>query len=110
MCIRDRESNVPRSEIVEIDLQDDVLKIDGSFAICWSGSLSFTVERLSLIHISPACLPASSGRYRCTGRGPSRRSTGEMCIRDRCNVKALHRDAVVCKCSIAGEVGQVEEL
>ena len=39
------ESNVPRSEIVEIDLQDDVLKIDGSFAICWSGSLSFTVER-----------------------------------------------------------------
>lgn len=28
------ESNVPRSEIVEIDLQDDVLKIDGSFAIC----------------------------------------------------------------------------
>ncbi len=39
------ESNVPRSEIVEIDLQDDVLKIDGGFAICWSGSLSFTVER-----------------------------------------------------------------
>ena len=39
------ESNVPRSEIVEIALQDDVLKIDGSFAICWSGSLSFTVER-----------------------------------------------------------------
>ena len=39
------ESNVPRSEIVEIDLQDDVLKVDGSFAICWSGSLSFTVER-----------------------------------------------------------------
>lgn len=39
------ESNVPRSEIVEINLQDDVLKIDGSFAICWSGSLSFTVER-----------------------------------------------------------------
>ena len=37
------ESNVPRSEIVEIDLQDDVLKIDGSFAICWSGSLGKTL-------------------------------------------------------------------
>lgn len=39
------ESNVPRSEIVEIILENDVLKIDGSFAICWSGSLDFTVER-----------------------------------------------------------------
>ena len=39
------ESNVPRSEIIEIRLQDDVLKIDGSFAICWSGNLKFTVER-----------------------------------------------------------------
>lgn len=39
------ESNVPRSEIVEIELQNDVLKIDGRFAICWSGSLTFTVER-----------------------------------------------------------------
>ena len=39
------ESNVPRSEIVEVELQDDVLKIDGSFAICWTGTLGFTVER-----------------------------------------------------------------
>lgn len=39
------ESNVPRSEIVEVELQNDTLKIDGSFAICWSGSLTFTVER-----------------------------------------------------------------
>ena len=39
------ESNVPRSEIIEIRLTDDTLKIDGSFAICWSGSLKFTVER-----------------------------------------------------------------
>lgn len=39
------ESNVPRSEIVEVRLKDDTLKIDGSFAICWSGSLTFTVER-----------------------------------------------------------------
>ena len=39
------ESNVPRSEIIEVELKDDTLKIDGSFAICWSGSLKFTVER-----------------------------------------------------------------
>ena len=39
------ESAVPRSEIVEVVLNDDVLKIDGHFAICWSGSLNFTVER-----------------------------------------------------------------
>ncbi len=39
------ESNVPRQEIVEVELNQDVLKIDGSFAICWSGSLKFTVER-----------------------------------------------------------------
>ena len=26
-------------------LKDDVLKIDGSLAIAWSGSLDFTVER-----------------------------------------------------------------
>lgn len=39
------ESNVPRSELVEVVLEDDELKIDGSFAICWSASLNFTVER-----------------------------------------------------------------
>ena len=39
------ESAVPRSEIVEVVVNDDVLKIDGHFAICWSGSLNFTVER-----------------------------------------------------------------
>ncbi len=39
------ESNVPRQEIVEVILDRDILKIDGSFAICWSGALSFTVEK-----------------------------------------------------------------
>ena len=28
-----------------IELQDDVLKVDGNMAIAWSGSLNFTVER-----------------------------------------------------------------
>ena len=31
--------------VVEITLHNDVLKIDGNFAIAWSGSLEFTVER-----------------------------------------------------------------
>lgn len=39
------ESNVVREQLIEIELEDDVLKIDGNQAICWSGSLDFTVER-----------------------------------------------------------------
>lgn len=39
------ESDCPREELVEITLQNDVLKVDGSMAIAWSGSLEFTVER-----------------------------------------------------------------
>ncbi len=41
------ESNVPASEVITVDLDNDVLKLDGSFAICWSTSLQFTVERSS---------------------------------------------------------------
>lgn len=39
------ESECPMEELVEITLQNDVLKIDGNYAIAWSGSLEFTVER-----------------------------------------------------------------
>ena len=39
------ESPCPKEELIEVSLQDDVLKIDGNFAIAWSGSLDFTVER-----------------------------------------------------------------
>ena len=39
------ESFVPYDELVEYVLQDDVLKVDGSMAVCWSGSLNFTVEK-----------------------------------------------------------------
>lgn len=39
------ESNVPAEELIEIELQDDVLKIDGNMAIAWSAGLKFTVER-----------------------------------------------------------------
>ena len=39
------ECPCPREELIEIYLQDDVMKIDGNMAIAWSGSLDFTVER-----------------------------------------------------------------
>lgn len=39
------ESSVPKEELIEVTLEDDVLKIDGNMAIAWSGSLEFTVER-----------------------------------------------------------------
>ncbi|MFR0980718.1 MAG: AIM24 family protein, partial [Holdemania filiformis] len=39
------ESDCPKEELVEITLKDDVLKVDGNFAIAWSNSLQFTVER-----------------------------------------------------------------
>lgn len=33
------ESNIPSSELIEINLDNDVLKIDGNMAIAWSGTL-----------------------------------------------------------------------
>jgi len=39
------ESDVPREELIEIELINDELKIDGNMATAWSGSLKFTVER-----------------------------------------------------------------
>ena len=48
------ESNVPSSELVTVDLENDVLKLDGSFAVCWSTSLQFTVERSSKTLIGSA--------------------------------------------------------
>ena len=39
------ESLVPFEELVEYSLDNDVLKVDGNMAVCWSGSLEFTVEK-----------------------------------------------------------------
>lgn len=39
------ESNIPLNELIEVELKDDVIKIDGKMAVAWSGSLEFTVER-----------------------------------------------------------------
>lgn len=41
------ESLVPRDELVEITLENDVLKVDGNFAVAWSVTLDFTVEKSS---------------------------------------------------------------
>lgn len=41
------ESPVPRDELIEIELNNDVLKIDGNMAIAWSDSLEFRVEKSS---------------------------------------------------------------
>jgi len=63
------ECPCPREELVEIELQNDVLKVDGNLAIAWSGSLEFTVERSGKSLIGSA----ASGEglvnvYRGTGR------------------------------------------
>ena len=62
-------SPCPREELYEIVLENDVVKIDGNNAICWSESLNFTVERSGKSLIGSA----ASGEglvnvYRGTGR------------------------------------------
>jgi uncharacterized protein (AIM24 family) len=39
------ESPVPMDELIEVVLDNDVMKIDGSMAVAWSSSLEFTVEK-----------------------------------------------------------------
>lgn len=63
------ESPCPREELIEIELNNDVLKIDGNMALAWSTSLRFTVERSGKSLIGSA----ASGEglvnvYRGTGR------------------------------------------
>ena len=63
------ECPCPREELVEIELDNDVLKVDGNMAIAWSGSLDFTVERSGKSLVGSA----ASGEglvnvYRGTGR------------------------------------------
>lgn len=63
------ESPVPREELIEFNLQDDVLKIDGNMAVAWSNTLEFKVEKSGKSLIGSAV----SGEgfvnvYRGTGR------------------------------------------
>lgn len=41
------ECRVPASELVTVKLNNDTLMIDGSYAVMWSDSLNFTVEKSS---------------------------------------------------------------
>lgn len=63
------ESPVPREELIEIELQNDEIRIDGNYAVAWSASLSFTVEKTTKSLVGSA----ASGEglvnvYRGTGR------------------------------------------
>ena len=63
------ESDCPKEELIEIELQNDVLKVDGNYDIAWSKGLDFTVERSGKSLIGSA----ASGEglvnvYRGTGR------------------------------------------
>ena len=63
------ESNVPYNELIEVELNNDTLKIDGNLAVCWSSSLDFTVERTTKTLVGSA----ASGEglvnvYRGTGK------------------------------------------
>lgn len=63
------ESEVPKEELVEVQLQNDTIKFDGNFAVAWSASLDFTVERSGKTLIGSA----ASGEglvnvYRGTGK------------------------------------------
>ena len=63
------ESPTPRNELIEINLQDDVVKIDGNNAVAWSASLAFTVERTTPTLVGSVM--AGEGlvnTYRGTGR------------------------------------------
>ena len=41
------ESPVPREELVTVILDNDEIRIDGNYAIAWSNTLKFTVEKSS---------------------------------------------------------------
>ena len=63
------ESPVPREELIEVVLDNDVLKVDGSMAIAWSESLNFTVERTTKTLIgSAASKEGLVNVYRGSGR------------------------------------------
>lgn len=63
------ESPVPLEELFIIDLNEDVLKIDGNMAIAWSDSLKFTVERTTKTLIgSAASKEGFVNVFRGTGR------------------------------------------
>ncbi len=63
------ESNVPYEELIEIELENDELKIDGNMAVCWTSSLDFTVERTTKTLVGSAISGEGLANvYRGTGK------------------------------------------
>lgn len=48
------ESPVPADELIVVEMEDDILKIDGNMAIAWSPDLEFTVEKAASTLIGSA--------------------------------------------------------
>ena len=46
------ESSVPYDELMEITLENSTARIDGPYAVAWSGNLDFTVEKVNKSFIS----------------------------------------------------------
>ena len=63
------ESPCPQEELIEVKLDNDVIKIDGNLAIAWSGSLEFSVERSGKTLVgSAASREGLVNVYRGTGK------------------------------------------
>lgn len=63
------ESPAPKNELIIVDLKDDQIKIDGNFAIAWSKTLNFTVEKSTKSLIGSAVSKEGFVNvYRGTGR------------------------------------------
>lgn len=76
------ESDVPREELIEIVLDNDVVKIDGNMAVCWTSGLQFTVERVTKTLIGSAA--SGEGLVNCY------RGTGKILMK-MCNVPDWNR-------------------
>lgn len=63
------ESPAPAEELMVIDLENDVVKIDGSMAIAWSKTLDFTVEKTTKTLVGSAATGEGFVNvYKGTGR------------------------------------------
>lgn len=63
------ESPVPMDELIVVSLKDDVMKVDGSLAVAWSGTLDFTVEKAgSSLVASAVSKEGLVNVYRGTGK------------------------------------------
>ena len=90
------ESPVPMNEINIINLQNDVLKVDGNFALLRSGNIQFTVERSARTLIGSAV----------SGEGLVNvfRGTGQVWIAPTIKVYGAIRGAS----SLGGDLGAVD--